>query len=90
MKDYNGVPERDPNPPDRYVWVAKCPHCGCEELGEVVFVASYRRIVDWCDKEPWLTEEDDREDMDYREPRFYCCGCGENFERPDFIEELGY
>lgn len=77
------------HPPERLYRVAVCPECGCEELGEMINVISYRRILSWDDGKPWDSEEEESIDQEYLDPRYYCCNCGDEFGEPDFVEEYG-
>ena len=79
MRDYDGVPEQSPEPHDKYVSVAHCPTCDSDELGEMVIIKEWRRIIAWRNESPWKMEEEDRDDVMYETPRFYCFNCEDEF-----------
>ena len=77
MRDYNGVPERDPNPPTKIYQVPVCPECGDDELGENF--KAFRMIDEWLDGEPYKYDGLEP-NGDPLSPRFYCCNCGDEFD----------
>ena len=82
------VPERDPNPPDRWVDVPHCPECDYDTIGIAVTTISFREIIRWEDRVPVEDEEQDRDDIGYHDPKYYCPGCGAEFDQPIWREEL--
>jgi hypothetical protein len=75
---------RSASPPAKYAEVAHCPECGCDEIGEILIEKTYNRVTAWYDKLPEQYDLEDSEVVDYADPRYYCCYCGDEFNTPDW------
>lgn len=88
----DGVPARRVGPPveyyDEYEEVATCPDCGCDNIGQTVVRKVFAEIYSWEDQEPDELGNEDWDEEDYADPRYYCCYCGHEFAKPYFEERL--
>lgn len=87
MTDYNGVPERESEPPTKRCEFGVCPECGCEDLSEIAIGKMYRNVESWEDRSSWANGDE------YFEAECsggYCCNnCGDEFDTPEWkVEEL--
>ena len=86
----SNIPLRNPDPPVHWVKVPVCPECGCDELGEILIEKSYNRIERWdMDGQPMpaISDQEDIKVIAKNDPKYYCCGCGDEFNDPKITEE---
>ena len=82
------VPDRDPNPPDKYVDVPHCPECDYDVIGLKVIQMAFFTVSGWDNHEPISRTDEDWDDIGYGDPKYYCPSCGAEFDQPEWREEL--